>query len=49
MFFIPYMMVVMEEQQYVEMEREQKAKEMGSEIMGPGAQTGGVPGAKASL
>ncbi|KAL8993010.1 MAG: hypothetical protein Q9188_007441 [Gyalolechia gomerana] len=49
MFFIPYMMVVMEEQQYVELEREQKAKEMGSEIMGPGAQTGGVSGAKASL
>ncbi|KAL9034321.1 MAG: hypothetical protein Q9180_005472 [Flavoplaca navasiana] len=52
MVFLPYMMAVMEEQQIVEMEREQKAREMGSEIMSPGAQAGGLPGApgaKASL
>ncbi|KAL8670498.1 MAG: hypothetical protein Q9168_004966 [Polycauliona sp. 1 TL-2023] len=45
MVLVPYMMAVMEEQQIVEMEREQKAREMGSEIMSPGAQTGGLPGA----
>ncbi|KAL8718695.1 MAG: hypothetical protein Q9225_004196 [Loekoesia sp. 1 TL-2023] len=49
MVLVPYMMAMVEEQQYVEMEREQKAREMGSEIMSPGAQAGGVPGAKASL
>ncbi len=52
MVLLPYMMAVMEEQQIVEMEREQKAREMGSEIMSPGAQAGGLPGgpgAKASL
>ncbi|KAL8846425.1 MAG: hypothetical protein Q9221_008485 [Calogaya cf. arnoldii] len=52
MVFVPYLMSVMEEQQIVEMEREQKAREMGSEIMSPGAQAGGLPGApgaKASL
>lgn len=46
MVMIPYMMAMIEEQQIVEMEREQKAREMGSEIMSPGAQAGG---AKASL
>ncbi|KAL9000345.1 MAG: hypothetical protein Q9169_001062 [Polycauliona sp. 2 TL-2023] len=45
MVLVPYMMAVMEEQQIVEMEREQKAREMGSEIMSPGAQAGGLPGA----
>ncbi|KAI4266958.1 MAG: hypothetical protein LQ337_008599, partial [Flavoplaca oasis] len=45
MVFLPYLMAVMEEQQIVEMEREQKAREMGSEIMSPGAQAGGLPGA----
>ncbi|KAL8770850.1 MAG: hypothetical protein Q9209_003501 [Squamulea sp. 1 TL-2023] len=45
MVLVPYMMAMIEEQQIVEMEREQKAREMGSEIMSPGAQAGGLPGA----
>ncbi|KAL8801546.1 MAG: hypothetical protein Q9182_004388 [Xanthomendoza sp. 2 TL-2023] len=45
MVLVPYMMAMLEEQQIVEMEREQKAREMGSEIMSPGAQAGGMPGA----
>ncbi|KAI4235228.1 MAG: hypothetical protein L6R40_006525 [Gallowayella cf. fulva] len=52
MVLVPYMMAMIEEQQIVEMEREQKAREMGSEIMSPGAQAGGLPGGqggKASL
>ncbi|KAL8857567.1 MAG: hypothetical protein Q9178_005895 [Gyalolechia marmorata] len=52
MVLVPFMMAMIEEQQIVEMEREQKAREMGSEIMSPGAQAGGLPGApgaKASL
>ncbi|KAL8698445.1 MAG: hypothetical protein Q9201_006570 [Fulgogasparrea decipioides] len=51
MVIVPYMMAMVEEQQYMEMEREQKAREVGSEIMSPGAQVGAVPGAgaKASL
>ncbi|KAL8904112.1 MAG: hypothetical protein Q9171_007167 [Xanthocarpia ochracea] len=52
MVLVPFMMATIEEQQIVEMEREQKAREMGSEIMSPGAQAGGLPGApgaKASL
>ncbi|KAL8730339.1 MAG: hypothetical protein Q9166_004104 [cf. Caloplaca sp. 2 TL-2023] len=49
MVLVPYMMAMIEEQQIMEMEREQKAREMGSEIMSPGAQTGGLPGTKASL
>ncbi|KAI4183665.1 MAG: hypothetical protein L6R41_005275 [Letrouitia leprolyta] len=44
MVLVPYMMAVMEEQQYVEMEREQKARDMGSEIMSPGATQAGVGG-----
>ncbi|KAI4252714.1 MAG: hypothetical protein L6R42_007860, partial [Xanthoria sp. 1 TBL-2021] len=43
MVLVPYMMAMIEEQQIVEMEREQKAREMGSEIMSPGAQAGGLP------
>ncbi|KAL8967695.1 MAG: hypothetical protein Q9183_002800 [Haloplaca sp. 2 TL-2023] len=46
---VPYMMAMVEEQQYVEMEREQKARELGSEIMSPGAQAGAPQGARASL
>lgn len=42
---VPYMIALIEEQQIVEMEREQKAREMGSEILSPGAQAGG-PAAK---
>lgn len=38
---VPYMIALIEEQQIVEMEREQKAREMGSEILSPGAQVGG--------
>ncbi|KAL8661852.1 MAG: hypothetical protein Q9202_005210 [Teloschistes flavicans] len=50
MVVLPYMMALIEEQQIVEMEREQKAREMGSEIIAPGAGLGaGPPGAKASL
>ncbi len=44
MVLVPYMMAMVEEQQITEAEREQKAREMGSEIMSPGAQAGGVPG-----
>ncbi|KAL8744978.1 MAG: hypothetical protein Q9190_002841 [Brigantiaea leucoxantha] len=40
MVLVPYMMAVIEEQQFVEMEREQKAREMGSEILSPGAGQG---------
>ncbi|KAL9596393.1 MAG: hypothetical protein Q9219_005828 [cf. Caloplaca sp. 3 TL-2023] len=49
MVLVPYMLAMIEEQQYVEMEREHKARELGSEIVSPGAQAGGAPGAKASL
>lgn len=47
MVVLPYMMAVIEEQQIVEMEREQKAREMGSEIIAPGAGVGGGAGAGA--
>ena len=49
MVLVPYMLALVEEQQIMEMEREQKAREMGNEIMSPGAQAGGTQGAKASL
>lgn len=54
MVLVPYMLAMVEEQQIVEMEREQKAREMGSEIISPtGGQQGGGQqgqgGARASL
>ncbi|KAI4113337.1 MAG: hypothetical protein LQ345_005664 [Seirophora villosa] len=51
MVLVPYMLAVVEEQQIVEMEREQKAREMGSEIISPTGAQGqqGQGGARASL
>ncbi|KAI4252050.1 MAG: hypothetical protein L6R35_007595 [Caloplaca aegaea] len=53
MVLVPYMMAMVEEQQIEDMEREQKAREMGSEIISPGAQAAGGQqqgqGARASL
>ncbi|KAL8753857.1 MAG: hypothetical protein Q9184_005297 [Pyrenodesmia sp. 2 TL-2023] len=43
MVLVPYIMAMVEEQQIQEAEREQKAREMGNEIMSPGAQAGGKP------
>ncbi|KAL8897311.1 MAG: hypothetical protein Q9207_007276 [Kuettlingeria erythrocarpa] len=42
MVLVPYMMAMVEEQQIMDAEREQKARDMGSEIMSPGAQAGGA-------
>ncbi|KAL8976261.1 MAG: hypothetical protein Q9177_006892 [Variospora cf. flavescens] len=51
MVLVPYMMAMVEEQQIEDMEREQKAREMGSEIISPGVQAAGgqQQGARASL
>ena len=45
---VPFALALVEEQQYVEMEKEQKVREMGNELLTPGA-TSSIPVAGPAL
>lgn len=45
---IPFALCLVEEQQYIDMEREEKARQMGNELLAPGATSQALPGQAAA-